>query len=47
MRLVDEVVANWKHYVRTYSVHIKWETEEEEEKTGLIKSTARPLWREH
>jgi len=37
MRLVDEVVANWTKYVLIYSVHIKWEAEEEEEKTGSIK----------
>ena len=31
----------------TYSVHIKWAAEEEEEKTGLIDQTAPTLWREH
>jgi hypothetical protein len=32
-RLVDQVAANWTNYMCTYSVHIKWGAEEEEEKT--------------
>lgn len=31
----------------TYSVHIKYQAEEEEEKTGFIKQIAPTLWREH
>jgi hypothetical protein len=36
-RLVNQVAANWTNYMCKYSVHIKYQAEEEEEKTGFIK----------
>ena len=46
-RQVNHIAANWTHYMCTYSVHIKWAAEEEEEKAGFIQQTDPTLWREH
>ena len=47
-RLVDLVAANWTKYMCAYTVQIKWEVEEEEEKGGDTHATSSALaWREH
>ena len=49
-RLVDQVAANWTNYMSTYSVHITWAADEEEEKGGVVipnAAYASRAWREH